>query len=86
MDEIKEICADVRNKLQRNKTVLEQIESGKIPSHEFVLKAAQDIEKIEETISNIDSVFEKSFLLRFSWKLSKWFNRVASDLKKGAKK
>jgi hypothetical protein len=45
---IGEIFAEIRNKFQRAKTVLELIKAGKRVPSEFINKALKDLEKIEE--------------------------------------
>ena len=47
MDDIKELCADIRNKLQCSKTVLEEIQSKRIPPGNIIAYALKDLTDID---------------------------------------
>lgn len=55
MNEIQELFADIRNKLQRFKTVLEEIHSKRIPPDSVIELTLKDLEDIDVLFSDYES-------------------------------
>ncbi len=55
MNEIQELFADIRNKLQRYKTVLEEIRSKRIPPDSVIEFTLKDLEDIEVLFNDYES-------------------------------
>ena len=62
MDNLKELFADIRNKLQPCKTVLEVVSSKKVPSEESVKAAMQGLDLVVSSINNYEEELNKPFL------------------------
>ena len=54
MSEIEELFADIRNKLQPCKTVLEVVRSNKLPATNMITAALEDLEKVEKALGTYE--------------------------------
>ena len=59
MKEIQELFADIRNKLQRFKTVLEKFHSKRIPPDSVIELTLKDLEDIDVLFSDYESKLRK---------------------------